>query len=105
MTTYTFNIKEFTENGKIIWKASDESNDKEFQINVAGYFTSGEFPEISSYLKKNYHVDHEITYKSTAPFKDHFDQATQKWTFNRSGDIIIVNDIPRVIYRITIQSE
>ncbi|MDF4592783.1 hypothetical protein [Vibrio parahaemolyticus] len=101
MTTFTFQIEEKSNGSTIYWDARDTSNNKSFQVNINGYVTSGEFPEISDYLKSEYGLSYKINYMSKSPFKDSFDQSTQTWTFKRNGDTIIVNDIPRTVIRIT----
>jgi hypothetical protein len=101
MATYNFKVEEVSQGGVISWNAVDTSNNNSFKVNVAGYLTSGEFPEISDYLKANYSVNYAISYRSTPPFCDTFDQPNQTWTFRRNGDVIQVQDIPRTVYRIT----
>lgn len=101
MATYIFKIEEKTNCGTIYWDAIDTINNKSFQVNINGYFTSGEFPEISDYLKNEYGLSYMINYMAKSPFKDHFEQSTQTWTFNRNTDTIIVNDIPRTVISIT----
>lgn len=58
----------------------------------------GTYPEISAELSTRLGLNVDITYK---PYLgDTFDQGAQTWTYQRHGDIVVVVDMPRTIFRI-----
>ncbi len=99
MSEYKFFIKEVTRVGFVAWTAVESSTQKEFPVNVDGYFRSGSFPEISDYLRNEHGIDFNVVYIGSQ--YDSFEQNSNVWKFTRGNIVVIVEDIPRTIFRLT----
>lgn len=99
MTDYVFIVEEVPRNGHIAHDAVEKTSGDRIQLDEP--MKSGEYPDIDVYLSKPPHnVKGKLIY--TTGLKDEFDQASQKWKFVRGTDTIIVEDMARVVCRITI---
>ena len=96
---YEFFIKEVSKNGFIAWSAVETSTQQEFPVNVDGYFRAGSFPEISDYLRNEHAIVFNVVYIGSQ--YDSFEQDSNVWKFTRGDIAVIVKDIPRTIFRLT----
>lgn len=102
MKKFEFHIKEIVCDGYIAWTAVEGSTNKEFPVNIDGYFRAGSFPEISDYLKKEYGINFNVIYIGSG--YDSFEQSSNIWQFTRGETAVIVKDIPRTVFRVTMSS-
>lgn len=97
MSEFEFKIVETNRDGFIAWDAVDESTGDRFPVNASEPYTAGTFPEITAYLQQR-GIDFTVVYLDSG--RDSLSGTT--WTYSRGNDKVIIHDIPRTIFKLTL---
>ena len=91
--------------GEHSWVAVETKSGKEFRLPRGGNTIDGDnyvgrYPEIQDFLAEEYGVDASITYVPDIDDMTKNGDGKVRWTFRRSTAEVVVNDIPRTMFRV-----
>lgn len=97
MAIYIFKVEESSRGGYIAYDAVEPATRKRIQLGPT--MVVGSYPEITDELTNRTGKSTQIQY---SPYLgDTFAQDSQTWTYQRNGDTIVIEDMPRTIFRLT----
>ena len=101
MATLRFQVKEVSRSGYIAWDAVEEGSCKVIPLTEPKY-VAGTYPEIEKHLREQHEIDASIAFAEKKGDKFNSIQGgTCTWTYSRGQHTIVVNDIPRTIFRMS----
>jgi hypothetical protein len=98
---FAFDVEEVNRDGFIAWDAVDVQSGDRVELKGPNMVV-GAYPEIANHLAGSCNLAPGLVYEPR--LGDKFDQSTQTWTFKRKGHEVVVKDMPRAIFRLTISS-
>jgi hypothetical protein len=106
-TTYEFEVKQISVSAGVhSWEAIETSTGRKVDLREGGQEVGdknlvGQYPEIEDYLLKQYGIHLNLFYVTQLDRLTIYPNGHSRWIFNRSNGIVVVNDIPRVVFSVS----
>jgi hypothetical protein len=97
MAKHEFKVEEVNREGYIVWDAVEKGSGH--RVSLGSPMIAGSYPEIEDHLNQAHSVNLAPGLKYDDTQGDRL--VGQTWTYKRGTEEVVVEDIPRTIFRIT----